>query len=130
MKKTFLFYVGILLSIFLISCSNSNDVKEITGSLIFNEIGSHSFNINAENIEATITIAGPNKGEHFVFENVELFRTADYTIKINDSASSPKTEMLNNLVLMYEAESGLSFNESVLDLANPGYVKIDWKGMY
>ena len=132
MKKTFLNCIGILLSIFLISCTTNNDVKEITGTLIFNDIGSHSFNINAENIEATITIAGSNKGEHFVFENVELYRTADYTVKIDDSSStsSPKTELLNNSVQMYEAKSGINFKENLPDIVDSGFVKIDWKGIY
>ncbi len=130
MKKTFLNCIGILLSIFLISCT-TNDVKEISGTLVFNEIGSHSFNINAENIEATITISGPNKGEYFVFENVELYRTADYTVKIDDlSTIIPKTELLNNLVVMYQAKSGERTKENLQKIVESGFVKVDWKGIY
>ncbi|RLD79689.1 MAG: hypothetical protein DRJ07_11395 [Bacteroidetes bacterium] len=125
MKKIF-FIIGFITSFLILSCT-SNDVKEISGTLLFNEIGTHSFNINAENIQATITIAAPNKGEVQVIENVNLYRTVDYTAKINDkSISASKSELLSNLVVLYKVKSG---NEITSNLDN-GYIKIDWKGFY
>ncbi len=129
MKKLKLLLTSVVLSLFFLSCT-TEDVKEISGTLIFNEIGSHTFNINAENIEATITVVGPNKGESFVFENVSLYRTVDYTAKIGlDTAKSKKTELLNNLVVMYEANSGKFLQNDLQSIAENGYVKIDWKGI-
>ena len=123
MKKSF-FIFGFITSFLFFSCTTSNDVKEISGTLLFNEIGTHSFNINAENIEATITIAGPNKGEIQVFKNVNLYRTVDYSAKINESTS--KSELLSNLVVLYEAKSGKKISNNL----DNGYIKIDWKGIY
>lgn len=129
MKKFFLLITTVLL--FFISGCTSNDVKEISGTIVFNEIGDHSFNINAENIKATITMAGPNKGEIIIFENVSLYRTVDYTAKIGvKNKSSKKNELLNNLVVMYEAKEGQSIKNNIQSLADSGYVKIDWKGIY
>ena len=123
MKKSF-FIIGFITSFLFLSCNTSNDVKEISGTLLFNETGTHSFNINAENIEATITIAGPNKGEIQVFKNVNLYRTVDYTAKINETTS--KSELLSNLVVLYEAKSGKESSNNI----DKGYIKIDWKGIY
>jgi len=129
MKKLSLLFVGILLSLFISSCT-SDDVKEISGTLVFNEIGSHSFNINAENIEATITMIGPNNGETIIYENVPLFRTVIYTAKIGvKNSSSSKTELLSNLAVMYEAESGVKIKKNIRSFIDSGYVKIDWKGI-
>ncbi len=127
MKKLSLLFVGILLSLFISSCT-SDDVKEISGTLVFNEIGSHSFNINAENIEATITMIGPNNGETIIYENVPLFRTVIYTAKIGSKNSSSKTEFLSNLAVIYEAESGVKMQKNIRSFIDSGYVKIDWKG--
>ena len=125
MKKSF-FIFGLLLSVLITSCT-SNDVKEISGTLLFNEIGSHSFNINAENILATITIAGPNKGEVQVYKDIPLYRTVDYTAKINPkNTQNPKTELLSNLVVLYEAKA----NHLSDNFNGNGYIKIDWKGIY
>ena len=42
-----------------------------------------------------------------VFEHVPLFRTSDYNAKIEvDDSGQLKTELLNNLVVMYEVEAG------------------------
>ncbi len=123
MKKSF-FIIGFIITFSFLSCT-SNDVKEISGTLLFNEIGTHSFNINAENIQATITIAGPNKGEVRVYENVKLYRTVDYSVKINDKNLS-KSELLSNLVVLYEAKPG----KTIADNFDNGYIKIDWKGLY
>ncbi len=130
MKKTFLIVSLFIIIISTTSCT-SNDVKEISGTLVFNEVGDHSFNINAENIAATITIAGPNKGETIVYENVSLFRTVDYTAKIGvKTSSTKKNELLNNLVIMYEANEGKSSKNNYQNFSDAGYVKIDWKGIY
>ena len=124
MKKSF-FIIGFIVSFLFLSCT-SNDVKAISGTLLFNETGAHSFNINAENIEATITIAAPNKGEVQVYENVKLYRTVDYTAKIQDKTTSSKSELLSNLVVLYEASSG----KEIANNLDHGYIKIDWKGIY
>ena len=129
MKKLSLLFVGILLSLFISSCT-SDDVKEISGTLVFNEIGSHSFNINAENIEATITMIGPNNGETIIYKNVPLFRTVIYTAKIGlKNSQSSKTTLLSNLAVMYEAESGVKMQKNMGSFIDSGYVKIDWKGI-
>jgi len=125
MKKVF--FIVVTMAIFVATaCTSSNDdVKEISGTLVFNEVGTHIFNINAENIQAKITIAGPNKGDTYTFENVSLNRTVEYTAKIGmGNASNFKTELLNNLVVMYEAQSGMPSK----DISEKGYIKIDWIG--
>lgn len=128
MKKIFLMSVMLFAIASLTSCT-SHDVKGISGTLVFKDIGSHVFNINADNIEATITMVGPNNGEFMVFENVSLMRTADYTAKIGPSTkTSAKTEFLNNLVVMYEARSGEGFGKNIAITTETGFVKIDWKG--
>jgi hypothetical protein len=125
MKKLNRILLSALFSLIVLSCTSFEDVKEISGTLIFNEIGTHSFSINAENIEATITMVGPNKGETFIFEHVKLSRTANYTAKIGvNKSSNVKTELFNNLVVMYEARSG----SNIQNISDSGYVKIDWKG--
>jgi len=125
MKKLNLIIISALFSLVIYSCTSFEDVKEISGSLIFNEIGTHSFSINAENIEATITMVGPNHGETIVYENVKLSSTTNYTAKIGvNKSSNVKTELYNNLVVMYEAKAG----RSEQNITNGGYVKIDWKG--
>ena len=129
MKKLSLLCVGILLSLFISSCT-TDGVKEISGTLVFNELGSHSFNINAENIEATITMVGPNNGETIVLKNVPLSRTVEYTAKIGTkNSSSPKTKLLSNLAVMYEASSGVAMQEDIESFIDSGYVKIDWRGL-
>ncbi len=129
MKKIFL-TCFVLLSLATITSCTSTDVKEISGTLIFNDIGSHIFNINADNIEATITMVGANYGETIVLENVPLYRTVDYNAKIaTKSSSTLKTELLNNLVVMYEVKSSSEFNDDSKSISNFGYVKIDWKGI-
>jgi len=129
MKKIFL-TCFVLLSLATITSCTSTGVKEISGTLIFNDIGSHIFNINADHIEATITMVGANYGETIVLENVSLYRTVDYNAKIaTKSSSTLKTELLNNLVVMYEVKSGNKFNADSKSISNFGYVKIDWKGI-
>lgn len=125
MKKFFLIVVTIAASMATSCTSNNDDVKEISGTLLFNEIGTHIFNINAENIQAKITIVGPNKGDTYTFENVSLNRTVEYTAKIGvGKTSNFKTELLNNLVVMYKAESGMPSK----DIIDKGFIKIDWIG--
>lgn len=123
--KKILFKLLTIFTIMASSCTSGDDVKEISGTLIFNEVGSHKFNINAENIQATITMVAPNNGETYIFENVSLNRTVEYTAKIGiEKNSNFKTELLNNLVVMYEAKSG----ENLKNIVNKGFVKIDWIG--
>ncbi len=107
------------------SCTSSDDLKQISGTLIFSEIGTHSFSINAENIEATITMAGPNNGETHVLENVRLSNNSNYSAKIDEHNNS---KLLNNLVVMYEAKQGVTSSNKQRNNMSSGYVKIDWKG--
>lgn len=123
--KKILFILLTIFSFMVSSCTSGDEVKEISGTLLFNEVGSHKFNINAENIQATITMVAPNKGEIYIFENVTLNRAAEYTAKIGvEKSSNFKTELLNNLVVMYEAKSG----ENLKNIVDKGFVKIDWIG--
>lgn len=111
----------------LVSCSHS-DEKEISGTLLFTEVGSHSFNINAKKIEATITLVGPNFGETLIFENVSLEATSDYFAHIGISETgSVRSELLNNLVVMYHVDSGHDQIRSSR-IEDPGYIRIDWRG--
>ena len=95
---------------------------------MFTEIGSHSFNINAKNIEATITMVGPNFGEMLIFENVPMEATSDYFahIGINETGSI-RSELLNNLVVMYQVASGEE-QVRMSQIEDPGYIRIDWRG--
>lgn len=129
MKKIVGMGVLICYALCFISCS-TNDVKEISGTLLFTDFGDHEFHINAENIEATITIAGPNNGEVRIYENVKLDRTSNYHAKIGvKSIDNLRSELRNNLVLMFEADSGEIQSAKVASLSDPGYIKIDWKGV-
>jgi hypothetical protein len=126
MKKIFL----LITTLIIFNSCTTNDVKEISGTLIFNDFGSHIFNINADNIEATIIMVGPNNGESIVLQNVPLYRTVDYNAKIGvNSSKSLKTELLSNLVVMYEVKSGKSISNDFKNTADSGYIKIDWKGI-
>ena len=129
MKKIVAMGVLCCYALLFISCS-TNDVKEISGTLLFNDFGDHEFHINAENIEATVTIVGPNNGEVQVFENVKLDRTSNYPAKIAvETIGSTRSELRNNLVLMFEADSGSDAISGLNSLGDPGYIKIDWKGL-
>lgn len=128
MKKKIILGVVCLCTLLQFSCT-PDEVKEISGTIMFNDVGQHSFNINADNIVATITIAAPNYGEKIVLEEVEMYRTANYNVKIGVSASERfKTELRNNLVLMYEAHSHEEA-QAPEDIFDPGYIRIDWKGL-
>ncbi len=111
------------------SCT-SNDVKEISGTIIIKDLGTHVFNINADNIEATIFMAGPEDEKLLVYEHVPLFRTSDYNaiIEVDDSGKL-KTELLNNLVVMYEVEAGKLADQQLTHLLNDGFIKIEWTGL-
>jgi hypothetical protein len=70
-------------------------------------------------------LVGPNDGETIVYENVKLSSTTNYTAKIGvNKTSNVKTELYNNLVVMYVAKAG----RTVQGINHDGYVKIDWKG--
>ena len=128
MKKIVLMGVLFFCTLSFNSCS-TNDVKEISGTLLFSDFGDHEFNINADNIEATVTIVGPNNGETRVFENVKLYRTSNYYAKIGvESIGNLKSELRHNVVLMFEADSGEDELSSLAASIDPGYIKIDWKG--
>lgn len=129
MKKIFL---GCALCIYMMSFSSctSNDVKEISGTIIIKDLGSHVFNINADNIAATIIMAGPEFESPMIYENVPLFRTSDYNAKIEvDNSGKLKTELLNNLVVMYEVEAGELPEQQLNDLMRQGFIKIEWTGL-
>ena len=126
MKNFNLTLIGMIFSFLsTISCSISDDLKQISGTLMFSEVGTHSFSINAENIEATVTIVGDINSETQVYENVVLSNTVNYTAKISKNKTS---KLLNNLVVMYEAKSGVNEFNNLENNLNSGYVKIDWKG--
>lgn len=129
MKKNFLSYALLLCIISMSSCT-SNEVKEISGTIIIKDLGSHVFNINADNIEATITMAGPELEKPLIFEEVPLFRTSDYIAKIElDDSGKLKSELLNNLVVMYETDAGKIADKQLNHHMNSGFVKIEWTGL-
>ena len=76
MKKIFL-SMALCLCVMSFSSCTSNEVKEISGTIIIKDLGSHVFNINADNIEATIIMAGPESERPLIYEDVPLFRTSD-----------------------------------------------------
>lgn len=128
--KKIIFGCAFLLCITIIKSCTSNDAKEISGTLIFDDVGTHVFNINADQIEATITLSGPNFGHTKVIENVQLYRSSDYNVKIGTkSTGTYKSELLNNLVVMYAVESGDHEDGAPQEVMDPGYIKIDWKGL-
>ena len=129
MKRIVLMGMLFISALSFYSCS-TNDVKEISGTLLFTDFGDHEFNINADNIEATVTIVGPNNGETQVIENVRLYRSSNYYAKIGvESIGTLKSELRHNLVLMFDAESGEEETYSMSEGRDPGYIKIDWKGL-
>ena len=129
MKKSFVLGFLCFFTLSFTSCT-SNDVKEISGTLLFTDFGDHEFNINADNIKATVTIVGPFDGEIQVYENVSLYRTANYHAKIGvESVGNLRSELRNNLVLMFDADAGSKEVSGPSTLVDPGYIKIDWKGL-
>ena len=129
MKKIFL-GCALCLCIMSFSSCTTNDVKEISGTIIIKDLGSHVFNINADNIEATIIMAGPQVEKPMVFEHVPLFRTSDYNAKIEvDDSGQLTTELLNNLVVMYEVEAGKVADQQLNHFLKDGFIKIEWTGL-
>lgn len=129
MKKIVVIGLMCFCALSFYSCT-TNDVKEISGTILFNDFGEHEFHINADNIEATVTIVGPNQGETQIIENVRLYRTSNYHAKIGvESVGAFRSELRNNLVLMFEADSGQEGEAQRSALQDPGYIKIDWKGL-
>ena len=129
MKKIFLSCVLCLCMMTFSSCT-SNDVKEISGTIIIKDLGSHVFNINADNIDATIIMAGTEFESPMIYEHVPLFRTSDYNAKIEvDNSGTLRTELLNNLVSMYEVEAGDLPDQQLNHLMQQGFIKIEWTGL-
>ncbi|MEN8125485.1 MAG: hypothetical protein ABFR32_10185 [Bacteroidota bacterium] len=119
-KKGFLFLTIVL----AISCSTKEELKEISGTYVFKNVGKHSFVVNANHIEATIKIIGANNGETIMAKNVHLDRNVEYTAIIGgESINNLKTALLNNLVTEYQASPGKVSNE-----IKNGIIRIDWVG--
>ncbi len=122
--KKFKWGLSFIAIILAISCSTKEELKEISGTYEFKDVGKHAFVINAEHIEATIRIIGANNGETIVAENVTLERNAEYTAIIgSENFNNLKTTLLNNLVVEYQANSGKLSNNF-----KNGIIKIDWIG--
>ena len=129
MKKILLGF-ALCLGIMSFSSCTTNDVKEISGTIIIKDVGSHVFNINADNIDATIIMAGPHIEKPMIYEHVPLFRTSDYNAKIRvDDAGELTTELLNNLVVMYEVEAGKLEDKQLNHFLQDGFIKIEWTGL-
>ena len=129
MKKIFLGCALCFCMMTFSSCT-TNDVKEISGTIIIKDLGSHVFNINADNIEATIIMAGSQIDKPIIYENVPLFRTSDYNAKIEvDDSGDLRTELLNNLVVMYEVDAGKLEDQQLNHFLQDGFVKIEWTGL-
>lgn len=118
-----------LLSIILVSvsCSNRDELKEISGSYEFNITGKHTFSINADFIRATITIKGANGGETLILEDVKLDKDVTYTalvggFKNGKTFNDLKTLLLSNYAVQYEVLPGTKPDDS------NGFIRIDWKG--
>jgi len=129
MKKIF-YSVALLLCFISFSSCATNEVKEISGTIIIKDLGSHVFNINADNIDATIIMEGfHDEGPH-IYKHVPLFRTSDYNAKIEvDANGKLKSELLNNLVVMYEVETSEIPGNQLNELMDKGFIKIEWTGL-
>ncbi len=116
------------LALFLIlSCSNKDDLREISGTYEFNVAGKHSFVINANHIKANIRIVGANGGETIIMEDIPLDKNVEYTAMIGGYKNKKvfndlKTELLNNLVTEFEVNAGNT------QQFNNGLIRIDWVG--
>ena len=114
-------WISSLVILLSVSCTTREELKEISGTFEFKDAGKHSFFINADHIEATIKLVGTNGGETVVIKNVTLDRNAEYTAII--AGNNPeKTELLNNLVVAYEAKPGNIKNYPT------SFIRIDWVG--
>jgi len=75
-------------------------------------------------------MAGPEFDSPMIFEHVPLFRTSNYNAKIQvDNAGKLKTELLNNLVVMYEVEAGELPDQKLNRLMRQGFITIEWTGL-
>ncbi len=117
-----------ILALFLMfSCSNKEDLREISGTYEFNLAGKHTFVINANHIKANIRIIGANGGETILLEDVPLYKNVEYTALIGGYKNKKvfnglKTELLNNLVTEFKADPGNN------NRFNNGSIRIDWVG--
>jgi hypothetical protein len=128
--KKILLGCALCFGIMTFSSCTTNDVKEISGTIIIKDLGSHVFNINADNIDATIIMAGPHAEKPMIYEHVPLFRTSDYNAKIRvDDSGELTTELLNNLVVMYEVEAGKLEDGELNHFLQDGFIKIEWTGL-
>ncbi|UCE93570.1 MAG: hypothetical protein JSV73_12340 [Flavobacteriaceae bacterium] len=129
MKKILLGCAVFICMLTFSSCT-TNDVKEISGTIIIKDLGSHVFNINADNIHAKIIMPGPEIEHPIVYDQVPLFRTSDYNARIEiDESGRLKSELLNNLVVMYEVETDQIEGQDLDQLLNSGFIKIEWTGI-
>ncbi|MCA0931970.1 hypothetical protein LCM02_05875 [Lutimonas saemankumensis] len=129
MKKIFFSCAACVFMLLFSSCT-TNDVKEISGTIIIKDLGSHVFNINADNIHAKIIMPGPEIEHPIVYDQVPLFRTSDYNARIEiDESGKLRSELLNNLVVMYEVETDEIANQDLNQLLEEGFIKIEWTGI-
>lgn len=117
-------FITLIFSILVLSCSTKEELKEISGTFEFKDIGKHSFVINADHIDATIKIVGANHGETIMVDNISLDRNVEYTAIIGGKdINNFKTSLLNNLVVEYQVNPG-----EISNGIKNGIIKIDWIG--
>lgn len=119
--------ISFLALILILSCSNKEDLREISGTYEFNVAGKHTFVINANHIKANIRIVGANGGETILLEDIPLYKNVEYTAIIGGYQNKKvfndlKTELLNNLVTEYKVNPGNN------NQFNNGLIRIDWVG--
>jgi len=123
MKKLHVWYSAVAIILFL-SCSTKEELKEISGTYEFKNVGKHTFVVNADHIEANIKIIGANNGETIIAKNITLDRNVEYTAIIGGKDfNNFRTVLLNNLVTEYQANPGKLTHE-----IKNGIIRIDWIG--
>jgi hypothetical protein len=119
--------ISFLVVLLMLSCSNKEDLREISGTYEFNVAGKHTFVINANHIKANIRITGANGGETKLLENISLDKNVEYSALIGGYQNEKvfnylKTEFLSNLVSEYNVDPGN--NGSFKN----GMIRIEWVG--
>ncbi len=123
MKKLHIWFSFVMI-IFFLKCTTKEELKEISGTYEFKDVGKHTFVINADHIEATVKIIGANNGETIMAKNVTLDRNVEYTAIVGGkNINNLKTALLNNLVVEYQANPG-----KISDEIKNGIIRIDWIG--